>query len=517
MLRTTVFRLVCALTMLAALWGCMRKPRLAALSQRGTERSEARIKADRFLEQARRAVDAGETAVAQRSYLEALRVHPMVHEAHLGLGEVYELEGDRLAAMAEYVAQTEVAPKSRLYLTRMLPYVEAKFARDPTSPEEIDHRDQAEALVELSLALDDYRRGKRQPALARLERVAEGLPRAGLVETLRGYWRLEAGERAAALGAFSEAVGRNGYFCRWLLDDDMPERLPGLLERLAGVLEAELDEHPSDAYSALLLGAIELRRDRPAAAVRVLRRAVSWGRPNWPVLFVLAAAHDAQGQTLARDQALADLTLLKVDPARTFSTWRPSLFAGVLDHRADALAAGALAERLDPPAGSYLRWRLFAEAGRDEEAAAAWAAFEATLDGAYPEGEFSDLAASGPVEHQPAGLAECLGAIQSRVEEAMPGFWRCDLNRRDKRAQPGGRIRLRVELGRDGRVAQAGLEENTTGDAVLAYCVVRKLLAMRFPEPIRATEIFQLPVMFGPEVDGWLEEAQRDARRSDGG
>ncbi len=46
-----------------------------------------------------------------------------------------------------------------------------------------------------------------------------------------------------------------------------------------------------------------------------------------------------------------------------------------------------------------------------------------------------------------------------------------------------------------------------TGDPSLAYCVIRKVLPMRFPGLLRATEIFKVPVMFGPEIDGLLEKA----------
>ena len=46
-----------------------------------------------------------------------------------------------------------------------------------------------------------------------------------------------------------------------------------------------------------------------------------------------------------------------------------------------------------------------------------------------------------------------------------------------------------------------GVEENTTKDDWLAYCIVRKIVVMRFPRLIRATEAFKIPLYFGPEVD----------------
>ena len=104
-------------------------------------------------------------------------------------------------------------------------------------------------------------------------------------------------------------------------------------------------------------------------------------------------------------------------------------------------------------------------------------------------------------EVKPKGMQEFMGAVQEQVNEAMPAFQRCDKSRRSKRGNASGRATLRVLLARDGSVAQIGVEENSTGDDYLAYCLIRKLIDMRFPKPLRATESFKIPVLFGPEAD----------------
>jgi tetratricopeptide (TPR) repeat protein len=504
MSQNRLLHLVMTMGIAAGMLACTPK-RLVDLSAKPDLRTEQMVRAGRFLTEARALFDAGKAAEAHKMYLAALVEYALIAEAHQGLGNVYELEGDRQSALAEYVAHTEVAPRSRMYMDRMLGYLTAKFARNPASPEEISVLRQATAMVELSRALDDQRNGRSSVALARLDKVRDGLPRAGLVEYLAGWWRLRAGEADAALEQWVQAAGHNAYFVRQLLAERAEERLPALLPRLRDELVAQLRDHPSDAESILMLATLALRLGQAEDALRVARQALAWGKPTWEILFVKAAAHDKLGQAVARDQALVDLKSLRLDLATAFSSWEPSLFAGVLGGQFTDLAAGPLAGMLAEPAASYLRWRLWSEAGRREEAEQAKTAYERAVEQHYSPGEFLDLPGTDEPKDQPKSISEFLGAVQDRVAAVMPALWTCDLPRRAKRAQPSGRVTLRVEVGREGAVAHAAVVENTTDDPVLAYCVVRKVLALRFPRPLRASEVFQVPVMFGPEIDGLMD------------
>ena len=49
--------------------------------------------------------------------------------------EMVRRKDDRTAAMAEYIAHTEVEPASKHYMDRMLLYVLAKYAANPAGPE----------------------------------------------------------------------------------------------------------------------------------------------------------------------------------------------------------------------------------------------------------------------------------------------------------------------------------------------------------------------------------------------
>ncbi len=494
-------RWVVALMVGGLVAGCTPK-RLVDLAKVEDDRTEAMVRADRHLQAAKGLMDERKPGEAQPEYLAALKEYPLIAEAHQGLGNIYELEGDRLAAMAEYIAHTEVSPTSKFYMDRMIQYVVAKYAGDPAGPEEVDQVDQAKALVALSQALDHFRAGRRAEALAGLEKVKPGLPRAGLAEYLAGRWKLKAGDRAGAIASLAEAVRFNSYFARCLLVERVERDLPGLLEKLAEVLSAEQADRPADAETALILAAVHLRLKAYEAAIKVTRNALAWGQTRWDILFIKAVAHDALGQATSRDQAIADIEGLGLDLSMAFSTWEPSLFSGLLGGEGLDLAAGRLADGMPAPTGAYFRWRLMLEAGRSEAAAEAEQKFSGALAAAFPPGEFENLAGTGPIEDVPSSLAEFRGEVQSRLADAMQGFWHCDRTRRDKRALTSGRVNLRVELGQDGQIAHLGVAENTTRDPLLAYCVAMKILKMRFPKPFLATEVFRPAVMFGPEVDG---------------
>jgi tetratricopeptide (TPR) repeat protein len=500
-------RLALGLALVGMVVGCGPK-RLVDLAQKKDDRTEDQVRADRFLKEGKKLFDQGKNVEAQQKYLDCLNAYPMVSEAHTGLGDIYELEGDMQSALAEYIAQTEATSSTKLYMDRMLPYVWGKFSRNPASPADISQDEQSIAMVDLSLAIDLHRKGKVQSALDRLEIVRKAIPRAGLVDYLGGWWHLKAREKAKALEAFAKAAEHNGYFARRLLSEGAPAQLPGLVQKLGEVLTSELKVHSSDSDSAIVLAAIHLRQNDPEAAVKVTRDALAWGKPRWDLLTIKGAAHARLGQKFPMQQALSDLKVLQADPSDAFSSFEPSIFKGLLGQGEFDFAREHMVGSLKEPVRSYFLWRLLAEAN-NEGADAARKVFEAQIQSFFPPAEFTDLTGTEEPTQVPASLGEFLGAVQTRISDAMPGLWKCDLTRRKKRRSPSGRVTLRVEIGREGGVAHVAVVDNNTEDPVLGYCMVRKLMPMRFPKTLRATEVFRLPVMIGPGIDGLLEKAMQ--------
>lgn len=500
-------RLGLGLALAGMVIGCGPK-RLVDLAQKKDDRTEDQVRADRFLQEGKKLFDKGKNVEAQQKYLDCLKAYPMVSEAHTGLGDIYELEGDIQSALAEYIAQTEATSSTKQYMDRMLPYVWGKFSRNPASPDEVSQDEQSIAMVDLSLAIDLHRKGKVNSALDRLEKVREAIPRAGLVDYLGGWWHLKAGEKEKALQAFAKSTEHNGYFARRLLTEGVPAQLPGLLPKLAEVLTSELKVHSADSDSAIVLAAIHLRQNDPEAAVKVTREALAWGRPRWDLLTIKGAAHARLGQKFPMQQALSDLKVLQADPSEAFSTFEPSIFKGLLGQGELDFAREHMADSLKEPVRSYFLWRLLAEA-RHEGADEARKVFEAQIQSFYPPTEFTNLVGTEEPTQVPASLGEFLGSVQTRISDAMPGLWQCDLTRRQKRRNPSGRVTLRVEIGREGGVAHVAVVDNNTEDPVLAYCMIRKLMPMRFPKTLRATEVFRLPVMIGPGIDALLEKAMQ--------
>jgi len=468
-------------------------------------RTAADLRAEALKQQADELLDQGDRQGATAAYLAALEERPDLHEAHLGLGQLYDLEGDRLAALAEYGAYTEVVPRTRMTMDLMLPYHEGKFARDPVSPKDLSRERRALALLELSRAMADRRAGRLEKALARLEAAYEGLPRAGLVEYLAGAMELERGDEARALQRFEQAVSHNGYFARRLLNDRMDGRLPGLLPRLRELLSRALEDHPADAGTALLVAVIDLRLGEPERGLKVLRQAQGWGKAGWEALFLKGLCLDRLGRRVESDQALDDILVLRIDPSQAFGLGEPSLFAGPLAGQGDAFALERLAPKLAEPARAYFRWRLRAEAG-DPAAAEERAAFERVSAEGFPAGTLEDVPGKEPPALEPRTRAEYLGGVDGRLQEAMPAFNRCDATRRAQRSNPSARMLFQLQLDAGGVPAMVAVLENTTDDAPLAYCVVRKLLQMRFPRSRRSLEIFKLPIMLGPDMDGFMEK-----------
>ena len=490
---------------------CTPHERLKEVSQKDDERTEEQIRGERHLKQAESYFDKGNAGEAQKEYLAALLEWPMLHKAHLGLGDVYEVEGDRFAAVCEYIAHTETSPKAKQYLDRMFPYVFAKFSRHPSGPGEIEDLERAKGMLALSQAIAQVRAGRPHMGLKRMDEIRAALPRSGFAEYFEGMVRLAGGEAEKAAGFLEEAVAENSYFARRLLMDKVEERVPGLLERLEAVLAATLKKHHSDVESAFMLSVVRYRLEKYTAAVDAVRQALSWGKPRWDMLLVKAAAHHKLKQQIKMEQAFADLKAIQPDLSVAFTVDEPSVFTGILAGAANQMARTKFADSLKEPKRSYFLWRLAQEEKSKDKDSAKQAFFD-QVQAKFPQKEFEDLPGTQEPERQPQGLDEFMGAVSERVGAAMPVFAQCDKTRRPERGNPSGRLTIRVELNRDGTVGQAGVEQNTTKDDWLAYCIVRKIVVMRFPKLIRATESFKIPIYFGPEVDniGKKEEKGRE-------
>jgi len=479
--------------------GC-RSQRLREVSQKPDERTEEQIRAKRHLIEAQALFDQGKAGEAQKEFLTAIDNDPMQYKAHLGLGDIYELEGDGHAAVVEYIAHTELSPRARHYLDRMFTYVFSKFARTPSDPDEVPDRRVGEAFELVSYAVAQHRRGKHDVALRLLDKANRILPNTGAMEYVAGVVRLGKGDEPGAMAAFETAVCKNPYFARRLMTDGDHERLPGLLSHLEKVLSRALAKHPSDTETAFLLGALRLRLGRPRDALEAVRNALAWGRPRWDVLLVKAAAHGSLGQTVQMEQAFADLERIQPNVSEMFTDYEPSVFQGLLAGTITDLTEQRFAPVLQEPARSYFLWRLLEERG-DTGAQTHRDRFFQVMQQAYSADEFTGLPSTGPPDREPEGTQEFMGMVQERIQAMMPALLTCDTGRRDQRARQSGRVTLRVAIGRKGTVEQVAIQENTTEDRWLAYCMLRKVIEMRFPEPFRASESFRLPVLVGPEVD----------------
>ena len=360
-------------------------------------------------------------------------------------------------------------------------------------------------MLALSQAVAQVRAGKPQMGLKHMDEIRAALPRSGFAEYFEGMVRLAQGEAEKAAAVLEEAVAENSYFARRLLMDKVEERVPGLLERLEAVLAATLKKHQSDVESAFMLAVVRYRLERYTAAVDAVRQALSWGKARWDMLLVKAAAHHQLNQPIKMKQAFADLKAIQPDLSVAFTLDEPSVFSGILAGKANQMARTKFADSLKEPKRSYFLWRL-AQEEKSPDAEKARQAFFDRVKAKFPQKEFEDLPGTEKPERRPENLDEFMGAVSERVDVAMPAFAQCDKTRRPERGNPSGRLTIRVELARDGTVGQAGVEENTTKDDWLAYCIVRKIVVMRFPKLIRATEAFKIPIYFGPEVDNIGEE-----------
>ncbi len=340
-----------------------------------------------------------------------------------------------------------------------------------------------------------------------LDKAKQGLPRAGLIDYVRGHWLLSAGQIEKAYVAFDTSVSHNGYFAKRLLGEGLEKKMPELRNRLAKVLTAELKAHPADRDSAVLLGALLLQKGDGEGAVKAVKEAMAWALPRWDLLLVKAAGYALQDKQIHMEQALADLKALGVDLSESFSLEWPSLFHGVFADSQTDFIEKYLLPQLEEPSRSYFNWRWLQER-QDPEAPNARQVFLDKVASHYPEGTFPAAPTTESPVIKAGSLAEYMGAIQNQIDDVMGNLWACDDGRRSKRALASGRVMLRVEANAEGKVAQISVLENTTKDSVLAYCAVRKLLELRFPKALRKFESFKMPIVFGPETDG-LRQADK--------
>ncbi|MBW2702316.1 MAG: hypothetical protein JRF33_15970 [Deltaproteobacteria bacterium] len=487
--------------------------RIKDIAQKDRNRSEAQIAAERLLKEGGVLFDKGELGRAQKKFLGALEAFPELAKTHLQLADVYLLEGDKIASLAENAAFTETGKTERLKIDRMADYLFGKFARNPAARSEVKPAVQALGMLAMSQAIDAHRRGDELQALKLLDKAQKGLPRAGLIDYVRGQWLLNAGQIEKAYVAFDTSVSHNGYFAKRLLGEGLEKKLPALRKRLTKVLAAELKAHPADQDSAVLLGALLLQKGDGEGAVKAVREAMAWAMPRWDLLLVKAAGYALQNKQIHMEQALADLKALDVDLSETFSLEWPSLFHGVLADSQTEFIEKYLFPQLEEPSRSYFNWRWLQER-QDPKAPNARQAFLENVASYYPEGTFPDAPTAEPPV-KAGSLSEYMGAIQNQIDDIMGSLWACDDGRRSKRALASGRVMLRVEANAEGMVAQISVIENTTKDSVLAYCAVRKLLDIRLPKALRKFESFKMPIVFGPETDGLRQADKQGAENKE--
>jgi hypothetical protein len=307
------------------------------------------------------------------------------------------------------------------------------------------------------------------------------------------------GAGAGARERFVRAAGENGYIVRRLLAERADQNDPELMPALAEVLRRELDAHPSDLESALMLSVLRLRLGDPQAALDAIAKGQTWAPPRWDFLVLKAAALDRLGQKARADQALADLRGVRPDISLTFAGYEPSLFFGPLQRTLDSFFLERVAPARPEPERSFLTWLLLREAG-DARAEEAQAAFIARLSEAFAGQEFHKSSA-------PAGSArsakyeEYLGEAERILREARPALLGCERARRAARPNPSANLALKIKILGDGTVVGIGIDDESLGDPWVVYCVAGRILELSFPPSPRGTEVLPLPLLFGPEAD----------------
>ncbi len=486
---------------LAVCTGLACQPRrLREVSQKEDKRSEQQIRAERLRQEGERLLDAGDPDGARQKFLASLREHADQFEAHDRLGQVYEIAGRPLEAWVEFAASIELLRSSRHRVDRMLPYVVARYGRDPDLIREIQPEQKAKAMLALSEALLAIEAGRQAEALRLIDSARPGMPGAGVCDYLAGHVRLRAGDLAGARESFCRGAEENGYIVRRVLSDKVEEKIPDLLPALAEILRAELAAHPSDLETALMLAVVRLRLAQPQDALDAIGRAQAWSPPRWDLLSLKAAALERLGQKSRADQALADLRGVRPDISLAFSEYEPSLFFGPLNRSLDAFFLERIAPSLPEPASSYLAWMLLREAG-DERADAARKVFYDRLRTQFPDESFENAALARPPEEKPQGYEEYLGLAQQRIEAVLPAVRRCDLARRSARPNPSANLTFRLKLRQDGTVGAAGVDDESLGDPWVIYCAAGHLMPLSFARSPRGPEVLRLPLLFGPEAD----------------
>ncbi len=282
------------------------------------------------LEKARSFFDSGHNSLAQAEFLSALRANPLQYAAHLGLADVYELQGDAVAALAEYVAHTETVPKAALRVERMDAYARAKFRQYQLQDRERENGYKARAMLFLSEAVNLYRQGKYDAALGMTARSKALLPEFGMLDYLEGqvHWQMD--RLPQALSAWLKAARSNSFLAARLLDRDLGSRLPDLPGQMERVLRQVLAHHPADVFASIQLAALSYRQGQYRRATKVISQALAWTEPRWELSVIEAAAHWhlAQKEQMARSLAVIDRA--RIDLSLAFQAHQPSLFRGVL-------------------------------------------------------------------------------------------------------------------------------------------------------------------------------------------
>jgi tetratricopeptide (TPR) repeat protein len=472
---------------------CGGPRRLKHLSQdKDKKLTEATARARRLVKDAQELFDQKKYQEAQDKCLAALKDDPAQYKAHLMLADIYEIEGDQISALVELIAHSETVPKGIKQLERMLPYIYSKFTRDPSTRNEINREEKYLAVAQLSQAVALARKDKPKQALTKLDQVRKGIPRTGLVDFYEGFLRLKTAQTDAARAAFIKSIDNNTYFANYLLSHRRADIGSNILTDIEKALARGVEKYRMDTECAFLLGSVRLRLQQPQKALEAVEQSLSWGEPRWDLLIIKALAQHRLGQEEAMKNTLIGIKKDQASLSLAFHLYWPSLFHGLLSDMDTKRVIEEIAPVLDEPIRSYFLWRLMAELDQ-QQANALKVEFFKVVEKEFDPEEFKEIPNVEEPEDEPESLGEYMGMVQDRISEAMEAFEHCDHSRQKLRPKPDGRIVFNVELASDGTVGQIGIEQNTTEDHWLSFCVVRKLLVMKFPKPFRVTETFKLP------------------------
>lgn len=249
------------------LWGAVSVPLIGGCARTNNPAMAETERAEDALARARSALDAGELDEARAAFEAAIERNPSMAEAHLGIGDLHQLEGDLPAAAEAYANATRLSPREfeahykhglvLHLLDRLGEAVRAYLAALRLTPDDFD--------ANLNLATAYLQLGEPEQGVPFAERAVELRPTSGPARV--------------NLGALYSAIGRNEDAAEsYLLATEYTEPTPSLLLSLAdsqaksGALEAArftLERLTNQQPSALAwerLGSIHFRmRDYPSA------------------------------------------------------------------------------------------------------------------------------------------------------------------------------------------------------------------------------------------------------------